>query len=879
VADSGPGARFIRADLHVHSFPDDGSAGAPPADYITEAISQDISVLGITDHNSIANARSFIEAASGQLLVLPGIEVTTHQGHLLALFSPDGIDALQAFATRENLKLVDDRAGKATRSSRSILDLVGEIYNRGGLAIPAHIDASEGIASKLTETELVELLCHPGLAGLEFAFEGNLGWFTSTDTNSSRQAAHLARQGSAIADRGLATLMSSDAHAPAQVGRDRASRTLTRLRLDELNFTAVRNAILLNPKARCKPEAVLPPTYPHVRRVEFIGGFLDGVTVNLSPNLNCLIGGRGSGKSTALIALRAALGATVDEDDPDLPERMPEQTIVEFMDELGSVRRVTRLRGSVPIDQLTSAPTALTIADLGQDESGRLARGYTDSRKLLLQFLDQFCDLRVHEDRESELLDELTDNAREVKESNPDAKHEKALRDELAKLEGSLGAAEKGNIEKLAKLAILLSSHGPMIDSLDELVDRATSRPAPVSIDLDALAQRTGADLKERPATDFVEGDDGLRVRLGSLAANAIEIGKSHVELMKAAAKPSRERIEEWRRRHTSWEAQLKERRTELEKLGLKIQAGELERLAKRREVVRKELGRIDERRKVQQSTLKQRKTLLLSLRAERDARYERRRATLRRIEESANSASRGLQISVVYERAASIEDWAAWLGANFLFRSPRVERLAAALSPERLAELIWAQGQPGLVAFEAGGEKFFDNALLADRWQSIFTWDVIFDLETMLVEDRAKIVVREPGSSNFKEFDQLSAGQQRSVLLSILLCAERSQPIILDQPEDHLDAEYVASAVVGHLELAKERRQVIIATHSANLTVLGDAELVIPMVSDGKRGSVADAGAVDRDVTRERVCDLLEGGERAFARRGERYGFRVTRQ
>jgi hypothetical protein len=46
---------------------------------------------------------------------------------------------------------------------------------------------------------------------------------------------------------------------------------------------------------------------------------------------------------------------------------------------------------------------------------------------------------------------------------------------------------------------------------------------------------------------------------------------------------------------------------------------------------------------------------------------------------------------------------------------------------------------------------------------------------------------------------------------------------------------------VVGHLEQAKERRQVIIATHSANLTVLGDAELVIPMVSDGTPHDFAD--------------------------------------
>ena len=142
--------------------------------------------MGITDHNSIANVRSFIEAASGQLLVLPGIEVTTHQGHLLALFGPDRLDALQAFATRENLKLTDDGASKATRSSRSILDLVGDIYDRGGLAIPAHIDASDGITTKLAETELIELLCHPGLAGLEYSFEDNLGWFTSTDADSSR---------------------------------------------------------------------------------------------------------------------------------------------------------------------------------------------------------------------------------------------------------------------------------------------------------------------------------------------------------------------------------------------------------------------------------------------------------------------------------------------------------------------------------------------------------------------------------------------------------------------------------------------------------------------------------------------------------------------
>lgn len=124
------------------------------------------------------------------------------------------------------------------------------------------------------------------------------------------------------------------------------------------------------------------------------------------------------------------------------------------------------------------------------------------------------------------------------------------------------------------------------------------------------------------------------------------------------------------------------------------------------------------------------------------------------------------------------------------------------------------------------------------------------------------------------REFDELSAGQQRSVLLSLLLFAGGSEPLIIDQPEDHLDAPYIATAIVHHLEMAKERRQVIIATHSANLAVLGDAELVVPLYATAGRGRPVDVGAVDRPATLKRVCELLEGGAAAYRRRGERYGF-----
>jgi predicted ATPase len=123
---------------------------------------------------------------------------------------------------------------------------------------------------------------------------------------------------------------------------------MTRLRLDEPTFEAVRNAIAFNPKARCKAEVELPAAYPRVLSASFLGGFLDGVTIDFSPNLNCFIGGRGSGKSTALLAIRAALGADMEgDDDADDPERMPDSTTVWFIDRAGNERAAVRQRGQL----------------------------------------------------------------------------------------------------------------------------------------------------------------------------------------------------------------------------------------------------------------------------------------------------------------------------------------------------------------------------------------------------------------------------------------------------------------------------------------------------------------------------------------------------
>ena len=126
------------------------------------------------------------------------------------------------------------------------------------------------------------------------------------------------------------------------------------------------------------------------------------------------------------------------------------------------------------------------------------------------------------------------------------------------------------------------------------------------------------------------------------------------------------------------------------------------------------------------------------------------------------------------------------------------------------------------------------------------------------------------------REFTKLSLGQQQSVLLALMLSAESSCPLIIDQPEDNLDGEFIYATLVPVLRRAKERRQVIIVTHNPNVAVLGDAELIIVMKAFNDRGSIVSRGSIDNPETQSAACAILEGAEEAFLRRAKMYGMQI---
>lgn len=144
--------------------------------------------------------------------------------------------------------------------------------------------------------------------------------------------------------------------------------------------------------------------------------------------------------------------------------------------------------------------------------------------------------------------------------------------------------------------------------------------------------------------------------------------------------------------------------------------------------------------------------------------------------------------------------------------------------------------------------------------------------LEVLPIDDRIiiELNVSTGERDNFKDASELSRGQKCTALLPILL-ARRDTPLVIDQPEDNLDNHFIYETVVESIRRLKPNRQMIFITHNANIPVLGEAEMVVVMNSDGKRGFIEKMGTIDE--CRDEVIDLLEGGEEAFELRRKRYG------
>ncbi len=125
------------------------------------------------------------------------------------------------------------------------------------------------------------------------------------------------------------------------------------------------------------------------------------------------------------------------------------------------------------------------------------------------------------------------------------------------------------------------------------------------------------------------------------------------------------------------------------------------------------------------------------------------------------------------------------------------------------------------------------------------------------------------------KPLDRLSPGERGVLLLVFYLLVDRGDtPLIIDQPEENLDNQTIASTLVPLIKKAKRRRQVIIVTHNPNLAVVCDADQVIHASLNKAEGNQITyvSGSIEEPEIAQKIIDVLEGTKPAFDLRDAKY-------
>jgi PHP family Zn ribbon phosphoesterase len=155
------GARFYTADLHVHSygFSADVSDAAMTVEAIIDtAVKSGVSILAIADHNTAQHVNRALEHAArypGRLLLLPAVEVTTANGHVLVYFAPETPEKVRDLLSR--VSIVGEFGARDSHTAKSMADVIGEAERLGGICVAAHID-------------------RPGNTGFEMIVDGYPNW-------------------------------------------------------------------------------------------------------------------------------------------------------------------------------------------------------------------------------------------------------------------------------------------------------------------------------------------------------------------------------------------------------------------------------------------------------------------------------------------------------------------------------------------------------------------------------------------------------------------------------------------------------------------------------------------------------------------------------
>jgi len=620
-------------------------------------------------------------------------------------------------------------------------------------------------------------------------------------------------------------------------------------------------------------------TSHRISSVRILGGFMDGLQIHLDDRLNCIIGGRGTGKSTTLELIRYGLDAMPD--DPKERKRVEslvEQNLaggrvqIEVETKDGLVYAVTRSWGEEPIVLAADgSPTAISLATSGLFQadiySQNEVEGIADRATSQLALIDNFeTDTIVQIETELKQVESLlSSNASQV---IPLQEKLAALGDEL----NTLPSVE----EKLKKFCSNPGEQSGEIDqahALKALRDREQRAMDAGSEALRTVARNlgdiTGQITRQAATLIGPEIAEGLNGPLLQQVVQGISRCGQEVDRL----------IEQARERIAAEQEVLSNRNTALstvhqrQELAFRAVIEKYERAqgeaAERAQLERLRNGLLAKRRQYEETAEQlravesDRDELLARLTRLRDDRFAIREEVVERI----NAAlSPGIRVSIVQQ--GNPERYLRLLEQGL--RGARIkhgivaQRIVNSFWPSEVAEAIRLGDTDTLITKGGLSDSQAEKVVMALSGSK-----TVFDLQTVELMDWPRIELLDGDA--YKESLSLSTGQKCTTILPVLLM-DSEHPLLVDQPEDNLDNGFIYGTIVDSVRKIKTQRQLIFVTHNPNIPVLGDAQRVFVLKSDGSCGSKINEGSVDQ--CKEQIVALLEGGEEAFKQRKERYAY-----
>ncbi len=832
-------------------------------------LAENIQVVGLADHGSVANAettrRVLIEAG---IVVFPGFEVaTTEKVHWVCLFPEDASEQqLERYPGRLELTNPEDGVRPSRLGGQQLLQCVVEL---GGFCFAAHATSNSGLLK---------------------------GKFNNLWVNSSLRAAQipgnihdLPREYKLIAlnknpdykrDHLVALINAKDVARPEDLRDPRASTFIKMTRPCFASFLMA----FKDPESRVRlSDDLQEHFYSQFSCISIEGGYFDGLSANVSGHLNAVIGGRGTGKSTLLECLRYAMDVPHKSEDAI---RQGDQIVRENLGKAGG-RVVVKLRsaanhmkpftvirryGEPPrvIDEHGNESRLHPGRDLlpgieiyGQNEIHELARSPGALTRVLDRFLPESAEQQARLDSALRKLRENSDRLARAQEQKDEIERHIA---QLPKLEEQVRQFKEQGLEEKLEQVPLLEKERQLGPRILEEVNRTRDGQLQFDESLPDLVFLSDKALQGLPHAGLLQrGRELLETLSASLRQKLEEVDKAIGETERSVKILIDELNQALANAETGLEKEFAKLPAVAGKDGKEIGRA-YQRLLREIEQVRPSQTRLRAVDALVEELEQVRRNLLGEISDVRSARTTAKQKAVRRL----NKRLAGkLRISIV-------PDGLRQPLRQFLQRLPGVgERKTEWVDKAEELTVL------GLVAAIREGR----DALLGKPWGLTsgvaetlvrMTAAQVYGLEAIDLEDLVGLELNVSHTSDrYRALNRLSTGQQCTAILHLLLL-DNPDPLVMDQPEDNLDNAFIAERIVQELRTAKTERQFLFATHNANIPVFGDAEWIgVCSASDDRAEMpINEQGSIDIPAIRDRVANILEGGKEAFMQRKEKYGF-----